>query len=857
MRPPADIFAPTAADRAVSLTRQDLIDLEHALKEGINEFLPFTSYSLFFPRGGEACPALSYDHKARELVLPLVLRGETLGVFVGRGVRLAAPRALPPLLQHLATCVLEKLLLYKRSVTDALTGLSSRDHFVGSLAQEIDLIQHSLQATTGGRSDPELHGFSASLGIILLDLDSFQWINERYGYLVGDSINAQVGRAIAAACPRHVTSARIHNDTFALLVPDASPKACLELAETVRQAIGALSFQDEITGDNIGVSASLGYANYPQSLRGRQFQRTPREQARILLRAAGKAVATSKDHGRNRVYNFGDIVKTGGRILEVLPMQRLAVSLGRSVGAQEGLRYLIWSPRQERTIEARLSEDERLLGRSPTLYKGEIALCEVQEDVSFAEVLHAGDPTWVPQPGDRLTLIQERDSLFGSESACDGLAAASRDLLTGLYSYRDFLAFFTRARARSESFCVALTRIIPSHGASHEASHGALPGMSHAEAHPEQPGEGPGSRPGGLQQRLDAQVAQVAALAERIFLADSGAMPARPGHKPVRPGDKPARAAGGRFGLGGLAHFLPGADPAEMERRALELCRQASAEFGLDLAVGLARHPFLHMAKADALDCARKGLEHALLLPAPRVAMFDSLSLNIAADRLFVEGDLYAAVEEFKLALLADPDNTLARNSLGICYAQMGKADLARREFEQVVAAEEDNVMAHYNLGWACQRLGETSCARKAYERCLSLDPGHGFSLVRLGSLAEAAGDLSAAEDLYQKALEMPGTEAAALRPLARVALAQNDPARARECLHLALSANHNDAHALHMLARLYLDGGEDPQIAEVLARQSAALMPERQEFWDALVLSLNRQGRHEDALKAEARSRA
>ena len=59
------------------------------------------------------------------------------------------------------------------------------------------------------------------------------------------------------------------------------------------------------------------------------------------------------------------------------------------------------------------------------------------------------------------------------------------------------------------------------------------------------------------------------------------------------------------------------------------------------------------------------------------------------------------------------------------------------------------------------------------------------------------------------------------------------------------------------MLARLYLDGGEDPQIAEVLARQSAALMPERQEFWDTLVLALTLQGRHDDALKAAARSRA
>jgi len=854
MRSPADIFAANTADRAVNLTRQDLIDLEHALKDGIFEFLPFASYSLFFPRQGDPCPELCYDHKARELVLPLALHGETLGVFVARGVRLSAPKALPPLLQHLATCVLEKLLLYKRSVTDALTGLSSRDHFLGSLAQEIDLIQHSLGATTGGRSDPELHGFSASLGVILLDLDSFQWINERYGYLVGDSINAQVGRAIAATCPRHITSARIHNDTFALLVPDASPKTCFQLAELVRQAIGALCFRDEVTGDNIGVSASLGYANYPQSLRGRQFQRTPREQARILLRAAGKAVATSKDHGRNRVFNFGDIVKAGGRILEVLPMQRLAVGLGRSVGAQEGLRYLVWSPRfQQRTIEAHLSEDERLLGRSPTLYKGEIVLSEVQEDMSFAEVLHAGDPAWTPEPGDRLMLIQERDSFFAAEAASDGTAAPRRDMLTGLYGYRDFLSFFTRARGRSEKFCVALTRIILQHGPQHGPQHGQpqadFQADPHTELHAEYRAEAPGSRPGGLQQRLDAAVAQVAALAERIFLPGLDT-------EPARPGDKPTRAAGGRFGLSGLVHFLPGADPAEMEQRAQELCRQASAEHGLDLAVGLSRHPFLHLAKADALDCARKGLEHALLLPAPRVAMFDSLSLNVSADRLFVEGDLYGAVEEFKLALLADPGNMLARNSLGICYAQMGKADLARREFEQVVAAEPDNVMAYYNLGWACQRLNEISCARAAYERCLSLDPGHGFSLVRLGSLAEATGDLSSAEDLYQKALDMPGTEAAALRPMARVALAQGDPARARECLHLALSANHNDAFSLHMLARLYLDSGEDPQIAEVLARQAAALMPDRQEFWDTLVLALNLQGRHEDALKAEARSR-
>ncbi|HCX34336.1 MAG TPA: diguanylate cyclase, partial [Rhodocyclaceae bacterium] len=379
MRPAADIFSEILADTSVTLTRQDLIDMEHSLKDAIRSFAPFTSYSLYFPREGDRAPMLRYDAAARELLLPLTLDGRCLGVFVARGVRLKAPKAAPPLLQAMAARVLEELLLYKRGVTDALTGLSSREHFQKVLSQEIALIRHCMDATTGGRTDPDVQCFSAALGVILLDLDSFQWINERYGYGLGDRMVAEVGRAIAGACPRHVTAARIHNDTFAILVPDASPKGAFQLAEQVRQAIGALNMQDEVTGDRIGVSASLGYANYPQTLRGPQLERTPAEQARILMRAAQKAVGTSKDHGRNQVFAFQDIVRNGGRILEVLPLQRLSVTLGRGVGAQEGLRYLVWSPKfQERTLEARLSGDERLVGRAPALYKGEIVLTEVQ-----------------------------------------------------------------------------------------------------------------------------------------------------------------------------------------------------------------------------------------------------------------------------------------------------------------------------------------------------------------------------------------------------------------------------------------------------------------------------------------------
>ncbi len=92
------------------------------------------------------------------------------------------------------------------------------------------------------------------------------------------------------------------------------------------------------------------------------------------------------------------------------------------------------------------------------------------------------------------------------------------------------------------------------------------------------------------------------------------------------------------------------------------------------------------------------------------------------------------------------------------------------------------------------------------------------------------------------------------MRHLARISYAREDVNKAREYLHLALNANHNDAHAMNLLAKLYLESGEDPQIAEVLARQSSALKPGRAEFWETLAKTLDVQGKEEEAKQVRSR---
>lgn len=799
----------------LTLTPQDLIDFEHSLKDAVAGFLKFTSYSLFFPqslpeplRRRERAP--QYLPETHELILPLDLgdenetgnHDEPLGYFVARGVRLRAPRTLPRYLYALAQAQMQKLLLYKRSVRDTLTGLYNRDYFLKRTAREIGLIQAGLTPTGHGDlhlSDADMGAYAAGFGIIVLDLDHFQWINERYGYATGDRIVAEVGTMLSRICPSHVTVARLINDRFAVLMPGAGPHTCFQLAELIRSSVAQLAVHADCTGDRLVLTASLGTALHPQNLEGPQFMQGPTEQARILLRKANKALFTAKYHGRNRIFAFSDLVRQGGRVVEALPMGRLYVSLGTDVGARIGQRFLVREG-TSREAQAVLVEKERLSGSYPSAFKGEVVLTEVQSEFGFAEILSLSDPSARLKAGDTLILVNEEENPFKPESTGNN-APAKPETVTGLYRHRDFLTLFAQRRAEPEVFSLALVRVL----------------------------EEPRERSGSFQAWMDARLRTVGELLAKVL-----------GGAPL----------GGRYGLGGAMYFLPHMPAADAAVNFTRVDAQARDRHGFGLAVGVAQYPFLHQDRADLPEMAHMALEHARLLPAsgPQITVFNSVSLNIEADRCHGEGDLYNAIQRYQLALLADPGNLLARNSLGICLAQLGRFDQARAEFAQVAEAEPKNLMARYNLGWSLLRLGNTEGAQEAFKAAHALDPTNVYPLVRLAGLAERRGKPEEARRYYEQAAALPGGEPLALRHLAQLALGRGDSEAAREHLHLALKANPNDAQAMHLLAKLYLNSGQDPQIAEVLARQSASLMPERTAFWDLLERALRDQGKNTEA---------
>ncbi|TVM18866.1 diguanylate cyclase [Oceanidesulfovibrio indonesiensis] len=783
--------SPSTCPAAAQLARHDLVENEVFLRESFATMLSFKSSSLYFPQTIPAGMAPEDGGRAlhlpeeRKLLAPLIHAGEFLGVFVMRGVRLKAPKTMLDKLPAMAGLVLETLHLRKLTACDPLTGLLNSHNFYAALEREVEAVVCSLKPECGAGRQLNGDNHRAGAGVVSLRLTGMGQIIARFGHVFADRLVAATAEALHAALPETTFASHTAPHEFAVLVPEGGYGACRETAESLHEAVRGVELIHELTDAHVRPAASTGFALFPQDMDGVVLEREPAEQARVLQAKASRAARTAIELDSQDPMPFSRILEQGGRVKRTMSMNRLVISLGQAVGAQEGQRYLVWSAPQD---------------CSKPRYKGEIIVMEVSAEDSLAEIMHQGDPTWAIEPGDQLTLLKDQSrSLDGCNDIC-----GQKDMLTGLYVYRDFLQRIRIAGEPLSEFSIALVRLSAVEDQGSDVFH------KHAEQ----------------------AVSEAASLARELFGAE---------------------VLGGRFSMNSLVFFIPERSAEKTLALFRTFHKQLVERHGLDAAVGIAGYPFLACHKADIVENSRKALDFALLLDAPRLGTFGSLALTIAADKLFSNGDFYGALEEYKLALLADESNTLALNSLGVCEARIGRLAEARDRFDTVLARERGNLMARYNLGYVCQKMGELEAAKDAYRRCLKKDPNHLFSLVRLGQVAEAEGKLGLARRYYNRATLLDGGKGVTRRNLARLSYKQNRLEEARELLHEALVHDPKDAFSLHLMARLYLDSGEDPEIAKVLASQSVALRPDKKPYWVELARAFDTLGRPQEAQRSMA----
>ena len=109
------------------------------------------------------------------------------------------------------------------------------------------------RATAGAR-----HGDGLRPAFLLLDLDNFKQINDRYGHAAGDSILVQISQLLQSMSRGDDELLRWGGEEFLILLMRVTQEQALEIAERIRERVAAHTFH-LLDGREIDVSASVGF----------------------------------------------------------------------------------------------------------------------------------------------------------------------------------------------------------------------------------------------------------------------------------------------------------------------------------------------------------------------------------------------------------------------------------------------------------------------------------------------------------------------------------------------------------------------------------------------------------------------
>ncbi|HEY7112306.1 MAG TPA: sensor domain-containing diguanylate cyclase [Thermoanaerobaculia bacterium] len=168
----------------------------------------------------------------------------------------------------------------EQSIRDGLTGAYNHRHFQETLQREL------------GRADRQ----SRTLSVLMLDIDDFKAINDRYGHPVGDAILERIVAEIRSEVRGDMDLvARYGGEEFAVILPETPTEVAVEVAERIRRKIDERLFRPPEGEDVIRVTVSIGLAAYPNDASNKKE----------LVERADAALYRAKRRGKNAVVMTG------------------------------------------------------------------------------------------------------------------------------------------------------------------------------------------------------------------------------------------------------------------------------------------------------------------------------------------------------------------------------------------------------------------------------------------------------------------------------------------------------------------------------------------------------------------------
>ncbi len=160
------------------------------------------------------------------------------------------------------------------AMTDGLTGLNNRRHFMSLLEQELRKSKR----------------YKRTLSILLTDIDHFKQFNDSYGHQLGDDVLRQVSQSSIQSLRESDINGRYGGEEFIFILPETDLQQAAIVAEKLRKNIEQLEIPWKKS--MLSVSVSIGVS---------QFQPDKEDTMEQLIGRADRALYHAKDSGRNQV----------------------------------------------------------------------------------------------------------------------------------------------------------------------------------------------------------------------------------------------------------------------------------------------------------------------------------------------------------------------------------------------------------------------------------------------------------------------------------------------------------------------------------------------------------------------------
>jgi diguanylate cyclase (GGDEF)-like protein len=164
--------------------------------------------------------------------------------------------------------------ILKQAYTDDLTGMGNRRAFYEQAEAAVELAKSE----------------GTPLASLIIDIDKFKNINDRYGHGIGDQVIQKLAEIILQSIRINDVQGRIGGEEFAIITPETDVKGAKELAERIRLEVENF----ELISDPYSIKAtvSIGLTGF----------KSDADDVNSMMARADKALYAAKDLGRNRVF---------------------------------------------------------------------------------------------------------------------------------------------------------------------------------------------------------------------------------------------------------------------------------------------------------------------------------------------------------------------------------------------------------------------------------------------------------------------------------------------------------------------------------------------------------------------------